>query len=180
MLGFKNACQIAPSLAIQQVFSKPCLVNLISKDTHLVFSIYKDSHLWYLCAVISLREREKEREREREMVALLLLYSWIFLSHPDTNNWLFFLLTIVFLFQGKISDNLIWCAKIVYDLWGVPWSYSHFLWNGILKLCCLLTCFTFVVYEIILPCNFSTNIYFSAFPLMLQTVTHWLEEHLNM
>ena len=26
-------------LAIQQVFSKPCLVNLISKDTHLVFSM---------------------------------------------------------------------------------------------------------------------------------------------
>ena len=30
-LGFENACQ--------QAFSKPCLVNLISKDTHLVFSI---------------------------------------------------------------------------------------------------------------------------------------------
>ena len=28
------------SLAIQQVFSKPCLVNLISKETHQVFSIY--------------------------------------------------------------------------------------------------------------------------------------------
>ena len=28
------------SLAIQQAFSKPCLVNLISKDTHLVFSLY--------------------------------------------------------------------------------------------------------------------------------------------
>ena len=27
--------------AIQHAFSKPCLVNLISKDTHLVFSIYK-------------------------------------------------------------------------------------------------------------------------------------------
>ena len=27
------------SRAIQQAFSKPCLVNLISKDTHLVFSI---------------------------------------------------------------------------------------------------------------------------------------------
>ena len=25
----------------QQAFSKPCLVNLISKDTHLVFSIYQ-------------------------------------------------------------------------------------------------------------------------------------------
>ena len=28
------------SLAIQQVFSKPCLLDLISKDTRLVFSIY--------------------------------------------------------------------------------------------------------------------------------------------
>ena len=28
------------SLAIPQAFSKPCLVNFISKDTHLVFSIY--------------------------------------------------------------------------------------------------------------------------------------------
>ena len=25
----------------KQAFSKPCLVNMISKDTHLVFSIYK-------------------------------------------------------------------------------------------------------------------------------------------
>ena len=29
------------SLAIQQALSKPCLVNLISNDTHLVFSIYR-------------------------------------------------------------------------------------------------------------------------------------------
>ena len=28
------------SLTIQQVFSKQCLVNLISKGTHLVFSMY--------------------------------------------------------------------------------------------------------------------------------------------
>ena len=27
------------ALRCQQVFSKPCLVNLISKDTHLVFSM---------------------------------------------------------------------------------------------------------------------------------------------
>ena len=31
------------SLAIQQAFSKPCLVNLISKDTHLVF-LYLNAH----------------------------------------------------------------------------------------------------------------------------------------
>ena len=32
---------LVESLGIQQAFSKPCLVNLISKDTHLEFSIYK-------------------------------------------------------------------------------------------------------------------------------------------
>ena len=35
-LGFGNACFMIFPI---QVFSKPCLVNLISKDTHLVFSI---------------------------------------------------------------------------------------------------------------------------------------------
>ena len=30
-----------PGSRCQHAFSKPCLVNLISKDTHLVFSIYK-------------------------------------------------------------------------------------------------------------------------------------------
>ena len=34
-----NFLYISANPAIQQVFSKPCLVNLISKDTHLVFSI---------------------------------------------------------------------------------------------------------------------------------------------
>ena len=39
-LGFENACRIARQASqCQQAFSKPCLVNLISKDTHLVFSI---------------------------------------------------------------------------------------------------------------------------------------------
>ena len=32
-LGFENAC-------CQQAFSKPCLVNLIYKDTHLTFFIF--------------------------------------------------------------------------------------------------------------------------------------------
>ena len=32
---------ISVSSRCQQVFSKPCLVNLISKDTHLVFSIFR-------------------------------------------------------------------------------------------------------------------------------------------
>ena len=31
----------------RQVFSKPCLVNLISKDTHLIFSIYTPHY--FLC-----------------------------------------------------------------------------------------------------------------------------------
>ena len=40
-LSFENACWIArQALRCQQAFLKPCLVNLISKDTHLVFSIY--------------------------------------------------------------------------------------------------------------------------------------------
>ena len=30
----------------QQAFSKPCLVNLISKDTHLVFSISRQASRW--------------------------------------------------------------------------------------------------------------------------------------
>ena len=39
-LGFENACWIARQASrCQQAFSKPCLVNLISKDTHLVFSL---------------------------------------------------------------------------------------------------------------------------------------------
>ena len=32
-----SAGSASRSLAIQQLFSKPCLVNLISKDTHLAF-----------------------------------------------------------------------------------------------------------------------------------------------
>ena len=40
-LGFENACRIARQASrCQQAFSKPCLVNLISKDLNLVSSIY--------------------------------------------------------------------------------------------------------------------------------------------
>ena len=35
----------------QQAFSKPCLVNLISKDTHLVFTIY-----WALVSKINVKK----------------------------------------------------------------------------------------------------------------------------
>ena len=31
----------------QQAFSKPCLENLISKDSHLVFSIYLREFSWF-------------------------------------------------------------------------------------------------------------------------------------
>ena len=41
-----SACRIARQASrCQQAFSKPCLVNLISKDTHLVFSIYGKVYL---------------------------------------------------------------------------------------------------------------------------------------
>ena len=44
-LGFENACWIARQASrCQHAFSKPCLVNLISKDTHLVFSMYDASY----------------------------------------------------------------------------------------------------------------------------------------
>ena len=39
----------------QQAFSKPCLVNLISKDTHLVFSIYWEWDLKYNCNTIHVQ-----------------------------------------------------------------------------------------------------------------------------
>ena len=38
------------ALRCQQVLSKPCLVNLISKDTHLVFSIF------YFCRPYQLKQ----------------------------------------------------------------------------------------------------------------------------
>ena len=41
MLDFEKACWIARQASqCQQAFSKPCLVDLISKETHLEFSIY--------------------------------------------------------------------------------------------------------------------------------------------
>ena len=50
-LGFENACCIARQASrCQQAFSKPCLVNLISKDTHLVIS--KHFHLKYTFAML--------------------------------------------------------------------------------------------------------------------------------
>ena len=54
---------ISTSLAIQQAFSEPSLVNLITKDTHLVFSIsitscthfpmFSSSLLFFLISLIS-------------------------------------------------------------------------------------------------------------------------------
>ena len=41
-LGVENACCIdRPASQCQQAFSKPCQVNLISKETHLVFFIHR-------------------------------------------------------------------------------------------------------------------------------------------
>ena len=40
------------SLAFQQAFSKPCLVNLISKDTHLVFSFFISSSLFLVMGLL--------------------------------------------------------------------------------------------------------------------------------
>ena len=46
--GFENACWIAQQASwCQQAFLKPCMANLISKDTHLVFSVYFQMHLIY-------------------------------------------------------------------------------------------------------------------------------------
>ena len=36
----KHILNRSASLAIQQAFSKPCLLNTISKDSHLVFFLY--------------------------------------------------------------------------------------------------------------------------------------------
>ena len=44
-LSFEKACLIPRQASrCQQAFSVPCLVNLISKDTHLVFYIYQIRH----------------------------------------------------------------------------------------------------------------------------------------
>ena len=43
-LSLENAfLYLSASIAIQQAFSKPCLVNLISRVTHLVFSIQQNT-----------------------------------------------------------------------------------------------------------------------------------------
>ena len=41
------------SLVIQQAFSKPCLVNLISKETRLVFSIFQALELVFMYLQVS-------------------------------------------------------------------------------------------------------------------------------
>ena len=64
--GFKNTCWIPRQVSRWQLaFSKPCLVNLISKDTHLVFSIQYiflgikgpcmgTNHMSYILSVIDI------------------------------------------------------------------------------------------------------------------------------
>ena len=57
-LGFENACWMARQASrCQQAFSKPCLVNLISKDTNLVFSISffcSKAEQWNRCEVLCI------------------------------------------------------------------------------------------------------------------------------
>ena len=51
-LGFEHACCLSRQASrCQHAFSKPCLVNLISKDTHLVFSIYRLVRLLKICTI---------------------------------------------------------------------------------------------------------------------------------
>ena len=51
----------------QQAFSKPCLVNLISKDTHLVLSIYLQGRcVWWNPIQKEEEEFEDEEEEDRE------------------------------------------------------------------------------------------------------------------
>ena len=50
----RSACH-----AMSTAFSQPCLVNLISKDTHLVFSIY---HFIDVCRYIYYNYREWDKE----------------------------------------------------------------------------------------------------------------------
>ena len=46
--GFENGCRIARLCrAIRHAFSKPCLVNLISKDVNLVLYLINQSTRWF-------------------------------------------------------------------------------------------------------------------------------------
>ena len=47
----------------QQAFSEPCLVNLISKDTHLVFSIYFAGKLRWLRQEVAKKDARKTDSR---------------------------------------------------------------------------------------------------------------------
>ena len=56
-----NDAESIQKLAIQQTFSKPCPVNLILKDTHLVFSIYHIRVLVYVISTIIRMDCSKYR-----------------------------------------------------------------------------------------------------------------------
>ena len=49
-----SALRTGQALRCQQAFSKPCLVNLISKDTHLVFSMYMNNVIFSSCVRIQI------------------------------------------------------------------------------------------------------------------------------
>ena len=80
------------SLAIQQAFSKPCLVNLISKDTHLVLSIYLPlcTVNWEILVRVLFSQNfafVKCRESKiREMVNLEITLSFTDVDKSDPNR----------------------------------------------------------------------------------------------
>ena len=72
-LGFENACWIALQASrCQQAFSKPsCPVNLISKETHLVFSIFTVKEWYWYSINIGYNQERQGRE------CSLFWYKWI-------------------------------------------------------------------------------------------------------
>ena len=58
----------------QHAFSKPCLVDLISKDTHPVFSIYQVTvrcHLLFIKTKIPIAERSWKDSLSKELYNIL-------------------------------------------------------------------------------------------------------------
>ena len=79
-LGFENACCIARQASrCQQAFPKPCLVNLLSKDTNLVFSMshvdysYREEY-YFPFESNSLTSRHDFLDMEIESNVQMLLY----------------------------------------------------------------------------------------------------------
>ena len=79
------------SFPIQQAFSKPCLVNMISKDTesHLVFSIYKAQKVYFtLQRATTLRFPTKWYvQLAKVQISLRICAVW---SEPLLVAWIFY------------------------------------------------------------------------------------------